>query len=158
VRDTLHVISLVLLLAASVWVAHERRRGSILRLLGEVLAGTALGGVSGALLIESSKRLRPDWASLAVLTGFLAGTLLGGVGSHAAAWMFEPSRVRPLHLAGSLTGALAGCFLAHYAVKAYDHGIDVHAPPFLIAMGALLIGSFATLGGRLLPVSAHRAS
>jgi hypothetical protein len=149
VRDGLHLISVILLLGASVWVAYERRRGSVLRLLGEVLAGTAMGGIPGAVIIESSKHFRPDFSFLAVLVGFMIGTLLGGAGSTGAAWMAEPDRVRAPHLFSAWAGALAGCFLAHYAVKAYEHGIDLTTPPFLIAMGALLIGSFATLGGRL---------
>jgi len=149
VRDARHVISLLLLLGASLWVAHERRRGSVLPLAGEVLAGTAIGGIPGALLIEASKRFRPDWSFMTVLVGFLAGTVLGGAGSGVAAWLIDPSRGFGPRLARSLTGALAGCFLAHYAVKAYEHGMDEYASPFLIAMGALLIGSFATLGGRL---------
>ena len=148
-RDALHAISLVLLFAASVWVSHESRRGSPEHLVVEILAGTAFGGVPAALLIDSSRRFRPDFGFVFLVAGFIAGTVFGGLASNAAAWLLERSRGFVARLPGSLAGGLGGSFLAYYAVKASEGGLDEYASPFQIAMAALLIGSFATLGSRL---------
>jgi drug/metabolite transporter (DMT)-like permease len=50
---------------------------------------------------------------------------------------------------GALLGAAAGTFLAFVTVCARALAIDLDTAPHVIVIGALLVGSFATLGFEL---------
>lgn len=147
--DGIPLFAAVLLVLASTAVARQIAGCSHARLAAQILAGAAVGGVPAALIFDACRGYRPDFGFFVFLFGCLLGVVLGMLGTTTAGQAWSARRPTGFGTLGALLGAATGTFLAFVTVCARALAIDLDTAPHVIVIGALLVGSFATLGFEL---------
>ena len=146
--DGIPLFAAVLLVLASTAVARQIAGCSHARLAAQILAG-AVGGVPAALIFDACRGYRPDLGFIVFLFGCMLGVVLGMLGTTTAGHAWSARRPMGFGTLGALLGAATGTFLAAMTVCARALAIDLDTAPHVIVIGALLVGSFATLGFEL---------
>jgi len=139
------LLAAVLLLGASAFVAWEVGASHPARLVVQILVGAGLGGLPAALIFDQCKRWRPDFGFMALMVGFAIGISFGTLATGAAGR--SGAGRRALGFFGASVGACVGTFFAFVTVC--DEERDLLTEPLVIAIAALLVGSFATLGQQI---------
>jgi hypothetical protein len=147
--DGIPVFAAVLLVLASTAVARQVAACSHARLGAQILAGAAVGGVPAALIFDACRGYRPDFGFVVFLFGCLLGVVLGMLGTATAGHAWSARRPMRFGTLGALLGAAIGTFLAFVTICDRALAIDLDTAPHVIVVGALLVGSFATLGFEL---------
>jgi hypothetical protein len=117
-------------------------------LAAQVLGGSA-GGLAAGLLFDAGSGYRREWATLTRGTAIVAGTALGATGSYLAGESLAHSRRPGAAFGGAAAGALVGTCLAGSLITWQNRRYPGWYEQLAIAVGAGLVGSFATFGYQL---------
>jgi len=140
-------VAAVLLVIACAHVARELRRSHPVRLVVQTALGASLGGLPAARVFEVVRHVPPEIQVRVFLFGFVLGVVLGTLGTMAGGQVLGGWRSSVLAAVGALLGAAAGTGLAFLTLAARGH--DAGGRAHVLAVAALLVGAFSTLGHQL---------